>query len=105
VLHGGEGAEAATSGRLLVSHGVFSFEWQAAHWVPMFQFDLRDMSVKPRPRRVVAELAEVFDGWALATWFVHPNSWLHGRRPVELLDTHLEAVLEAARGDRYVANG
>ena len=105
VLHGCDGAHDATLGKLLVTHDVFSFEWRQAHWIPLFQFDLRDMSIKPRPRRVVAELAEVFDGWALALWFSHPNHWLRNRRPVVVLDSSLTSVLGAARADRFIADG
>jgi len=104
VLHGGEGADTATLGRLVITHGAFSFEWQANDWVPMFQFDLRDMSIKLRPRRVVAELAEVFDGWALAAWFAHPNRWLRNRRPLDVLDSSLTSVLDAARADRLIVD-
>lgn len=105
VLHGCEGAHDQTLGKLLVTHDVFSFEWREVHWVPMFQFDLRDMSIKPRPRRVVAALADVFDGWALAMWFSHPNHWLRNRRPVDVLDSSLTSVLAAARADRFIAEG
>lgn len=105
VLHGCDGARDQTLGKLLLTHDVFSFEWRALQWVPMFQFDLRDMSIRPRPHRVVAELAEVFDGWALAMWFSHPNHWLRNRRPVDVLDSSLTSVLEAARADRFIANG
>ena len=105
VLHGCDGAHDQTLGKLLVTHDIFSFVWREVHWVPMFQFDLRDMSVKPRPRRVVAELAEVFDGWALAMWFSQPNHWLRNRRPVDMLDVSLTAVLRAACSDRFTANG
>lgn len=105
VLHGCDGAHDQTLGKLLVTHDIFSFEWRAVHWVPMFQFDLRDMSVKPRPQRVVAELAHVFDGWALAMWFSQPNHWLRNRRPVDVLDVTLTGVLRAARADRFIANG
>ena len=105
VLHGAEGAHDATLGKLLVTHDVFSFEWREVHWVPMFQFDLRDMSVRPRPQRVIVELGEVFDGWALAMWFSQPNHWLRGRRPVDVLDSSLTGVLAAARADRFIASG
>ena len=105
VLHACDGAHDATLGKLLVTHAVFSFEWRGLHWVPMFQFDIRDMSIRPRPQRVVAELADVFDGWGLAVWFSHPNDWLDGRRPVDLLDSSLTSVLRAARADRFIADG
>lgn len=105
VLQGLEGAPEETLGKLLVTDEVFSFEWRTVHWVPLFQLDLRDMSIKPRPRRVAAELSDVFDGWALAVWFCHPNARLRNQRPVDLLDSRLSSVLSAARADRFVAAG
>jgi hypothetical protein len=91
--------------RLIVSGEIFSFQWHHTYWVPMFQFELRDLSIKPGPRQVHAELASVFDGWTLAVWFAQPNSWLNERKPVDLLDSDLADVLEAARADRFIATG
>lgn len=91
--------------RLIARHEIFAFEWRETLWVPMFQFDPHDLSVRPGPRHVLAELAPVFDGLALAMWFAQPNGWLHGARPVDLLDTQLDLVLLAAGADRIVANG
>ena len=71
----------------------------------MFQFDLRDLSTKHGPRQVLNELGTAFDGWELAVWFVQPNSWLNDRSPVDLLNTQLSAVLEAARADRFIVTG
>ena len=86
---------------------VFAFQWRQTFWVPMFQFDLRDLSVKPNhnARRVLTELAGEFDGWALALWFAEPNHGLHGARPVDVLNAKLPDVLQAARSDRFIAAG
>ena len=84
---------------------VFSFEWQQVFWVPMFQFAGPDLAPKPAVRQVLGELAEVFDGWSLATWFCLPNCWLKDERPIDLLDTRLAFVLAAARVDRFIASG
>ncbi len=107
-------------GRLLADHGpggfislaslladeeIFGFAHREMVWVPMFQFDLGDCSLKPAPRRVRAELGEEFDGWTIAAWFVEPNQWLGEQRPVDLLESKLAAVLQAARADRFVAAG
>ena len=89
--------------KLIVSGAVFGFDWNNTFWIPMFQFDLSDLSVKPAPQRVRAELAHAFDGWSLAAWFAEPNAWLNHRRPVDLLDSKLWEVLEAARADRFIA--
>jgi hypothetical protein len=94
-----------TLARLIVSGAIFSFEWQDGFWIPMFQFDLHDLSVRPGPQQVLAELAADFDGWSLAVWFAKPNSWLADRRPVDLLASNLDAVRQAARADRFIAAG
>ena len=91
--------------KLMVSGAIFSFEWGGAHWIPMFQFNLADLTVKPAARSVVTELNTIFDGWSLAEWFTQPNDWLAGRTPVDLIDSDLPVVLDAARADRFIANG
>lgn len=91
--------------RQIVSRDIFSFEWQSHFWVPMFQFDHADMSVRQEVRRVVHELASVLDNWALAQWFTQPNEWLKNRRPVDMVHSHFSYVLDAARADRFVATG
>jgi hypothetical protein len=90
---------------LIATSQVFGFEWRGTLWVPMFQFDLRDLSVRPSARMVLAELGAGFDGWARAAWFARPNSWLERHKPVDLMGSDLAAVLSAARADRFVAVG
>lgn len=104
-LQGSRSGDYVSLTRLIVSGQIFSFGWHHTFWVPMFQFEPRDLSVKPGPRQVLDELAGAFDGWQLANWFAQPNSWLHDRRPVELLDSNLAAVVQAARADRFIATG
>lgn len=89
--------------RFIARHDIFAFEWRETRWIPMFQFDPDDLSIRPGPQHVLAELAPVFDGLALAMWFAQPNGWLHGARPVDLLDTHLDRVILAAGADRSAA--
>ena len=91
--------------RFIAQHEIFAFQWRDSFWIPMFQFDLQDLSIRTGPRRVLAELESVFDGWALAVWFAQGNSWLHGHRPVDLIETDLDSVLQAACADRFIANG
>ena len=91
--------------KLMMSGAIFSFEWGGAHWIPMFQFNLADLSVKPAAQSVLTELNMTFDGWALAEWFTQPNDWLAGRLPVDVIDSDLPVVLDAARADRFIANG
>lgn len=94
-----------TLARLVASNAVFGFEWLSTLWIPMFQFKLRDLSIKPGAQLVMAELGASFDGWARAAWFALPNSWLNDRRPVDLMDTDLNEVLGVARIDRFIAEG
>lgn len=98
-------ADLSSLAGLIVSGGIFSFEWRNTLWVPMFQFEPCDLSIKQGPRKVLGELATVFERWTLAAWFAQPNSWLKGLRPVDLLDSNLPAVFAAARADRFVAAG
>ncbi len=91
--------------RLIASGEVFCFEWRSSLWIPMFQFDRDDLSIKPGARQVLSELSTVFDGWTIAVWFAQRNSWLNEQRPVDLLDSNLPLVLQAARADRYIAAG
>ena len=89
--------------RLIVSGELFGFEWGGTFWVPMFQFDLRDLSIKISAQRVQIQLAPAFDGWKRAVWFARPNAGLNGRPPVDVLDIDLPAVLAAARAERFTS--
>ena len=91
--------------RWIVDQRVVSFEWQAQRFVPVFQFDLSDMTIQPGTTAVLAELAGTFDDWEIAAWFAEPSTWLQGRPPVDVLAFDSTAVLDAARADRFVAHG
>lgn len=97
--------DVASLGRAMASAEICSFEWRSAFWIPMFQFDLDNLSFKAGPRQIMRELQGVFDGWLLTVWFAQPNSWLEGHKPVDVLASNLPAVIEAARADRFVALG
>ena len=90
-------------GELVALGVVFGFEWQQAFWVPMFQFEPRDLSVKRGPRQVLAALGSGFDGWKLATWFVRPCPTLNACPPIERLDADVPGVLSAIRADGSIA--
>lgn len=66
---------------------------------PLFQFDEQH-----RPRRLIQSVISVFGShkaaWKLALWFTSASGWLPEQaRPVDLLDTHPDAVLIAAQRD------
>jgi hypothetical protein len=89
--------------RLMADKEVFFFRWRNAAWLPLAQFRLRDLTIDDSMWQASHELGEHHDGWETAAWFVCPNDWLHGQRPVDLVDRDLDAVLQAARADRFVA--
>jgi hypothetical protein len=84
---------------------LICFEWDCKLWLPWFQFDRESLDLLPGPASVINELAPVFDGWEMASWFAQPNLWLGNGRPIDLLDASLLPVLGAARADRFVAGG
>jgi hypothetical protein len=86
---------------LVMSGEVFGFEWRDTFWVPMFQFDQRDMSVKQGPKQVRLALDMEFDRWALSAWFAQGNGCLRGKRPVDVITPNLSAVVAAACMDRH----
>ncbi|CCG02207.1 hypothetical protein [Blastococcus saxobsidens] len=87
---------AATANRLRNQRKAFAVEVDGAQRFPGFQF-----GGNGRPRPVIADvLAAVGDrlsGWELALWFTGSSDWLGGERPVDVLDSDSELVVEAAR--------
>ncbi|MDM0001070.1 DUF2384 domain-containing protein [Variovorax sp. J22P240] len=105
-LQSGRGTgDHASLSRSIASGEILCFEWNQSVWVPAFQLDRRGLGARTETRRVLAELSGVFDGWSATQWFVAPNAWLGDRIPLERMDTHLDAVLDAARADRFAAMG
>jgi len=98
-----QSSELISLARLVAEHWIFGFAWRDTFWVPMFQFELRSLTIRPECRLVLFELSKSFDEWGIATWFTCPNTWLDNKKPVELLDSDFSAVLDAARTDRFVA--
>lgn len=92
----------ATLARSIVAGEILSFDWNRTIWVPAFQLDPDSLTAGSATRRVLAELSGAFDGWSAAQWFVAPNAWLRECTPLELLETRLDAVLDAARADHFI---
>lgn len=89
--------DAVSLARLVFTGEMFGFGWRGSLWVPMFQFDPGDLSVRPGPQQVRAELPQDWPGWALASWFAAPNAHLGGRRPTDSLESDLVGAVRAAR--------
>jgi len=72
--------------------------------IPVFQFGSPDLHIRPVVQAVLAELGSVFDDWEIAVWFAQPNAWLHQQRPLDLAASDDDAVIDAARADRFIAH-
>ncbi|MDQ6684347.1 MAG: hypothetical protein M3Z16_04400, partial [Pseudomonadota bacterium] len=77
--------------RLIANEDLFYFQWRGAKWIPMVQFHLDDLSINNFIRKIRRELGDDRDGWEAASWFVCPNDWLSGQRPVDLVDRDPDA--------------
>lgn len=63
---------------------------------PKFQFE--DGRPRRTVQRVLAEFADRKSPWKLALWFTSSNGWLPDQsRPVDLLESDPEGVVQAAR--------
>jgi hypothetical protein len=91
--------------RWIVAREVVQFWCHGETQFPLFQFDLADMSLRPRARQVIQELSPAFDDLGLAHWFIRPNSLLADAAPVDHLAHDPHAVVAAARADRFVMLG
>ena len=87
----------ASLAKRMASHEVLSFSWRGMHWVPMFQFDLRDLSLRRSPQQLLEACGAKFDGWALSCWLTTPSDELDGERPLDILDTDLPGLCALAR--------
>ena len=84
-----------------ISEGqLLALRWRGNIWLPMFQLKARDLTIKPGPLQVRAQLPALWTPWATAAWFTQPNHRLGGQAPVDLLDLDLRAVYNAARSWR-----
>ena len=91
--------------RWIVERRVVSFERHGEHLLPMFQFGRADMTVHRHVSTILDEFRGTFDDWDLATWFALPNARLGDDAPVDVLPLDPDAVLHAARVDRFIARG
>jgi Protein of unknown function (DUF2384) len=91
-----QAGNAVSLAKLVYTGQIFGFEWRYKLWIPMFQFDADTLALMPGAQRVRSSLPPLWSEWLLAFWFAAPNDQLDGRRPVDLLESDLDAVLLAA---------
>ncbi|KIQ26145.1 hypothetical protein RT97_23100 [Variovorax paradoxus] len=89
----------------IVDRDVISFQWQLRTVLPLFQFDLSTVTPRPGVTAVIRELIPTLSDWDACLWFVAPNAWLADASPLEAISRDASAVLDAARGERYLLRG
>lgn len=91
-------------GRAIAAGEVIGLQWAGQHWLPVFQFERGDISLRPPVRLLLAELAGLLDEEERIQWFVQPNPWLDSASPLQLLATDFARVHDAARALRFACN-
>ena len=75
---------------------IWSVPYKGQQLWPGFQFD-KDGQPHAVIAEVLAALPKAASPWGRTLWFVSANGWLDGERPVDLLASRTEDILEAAR--------
>jgi hypothetical protein len=88
--------------RWIVDREVISLEWQARTVLPRFQFDLPTMTPRTSVSTVFRELIPALTDWEICLWLVTPNAWLANTSPLDAIASDPAAVVDAARGERYL---
>lgn len=87
----------ATASTLKRRGKIFPVRYDDRDQYPRFQFDLEEGKPHPVIAGVLKRFGRKLQGWQIALWFVSNNGWLPGdAKPVDLLATAPDAVLEAA---------
>ncbi|MDR3370946.1 hypothetical protein [Rhodoferax sp.] len=90
-------------GGWLIKRQVIGLEWHSKLWMPLFQFNPSDMSLRAGLAGILAELVVVYNDWDLAGWFAKPNAWLSDGLPADALAVAAPQVLWAARAEHSAA--
>src|SRR5262249_29529643 len=91
--------------RWIVDGRIIRFEQRHRWFIPVFQLSLPEVTPRLAVGMAVAELQGAFDENEIVQWFASRNAWLGGARPAELARCRPKAIVQAARADRFVANG
>lgn len=96
------GVGLAELARFIARRELISLDWGGHRWLPVFQFEDGDVTVRESVSALVEELSVALDDWELTQWFVDPNSWLNGATPLQLVHDDFARVHDAARALRFV---
>ncbi|MGY3230848.1 hypothetical protein ACVWWJ_002332 [Luteibacter sp. HA06] len=88
-----------TRGRIFAINlnGADLFPWYGLQLVK--EDDKWVLEPKPALEKVLKVLKVELSGWEIAEWFASHNGYLSGERPIDVLDTDLEAVVRAAEAE------
>ncbi len=81
----------AIASRWTAEKKIFSIRYENKTLYPKFQF--KDGNPIPAIARVLELFPDHFTGWDIAFFFTSPNSYLDGRKPVDLLKADPEKVV------------
>jgi hypothetical protein len=91
--------------RWIVGRSVIHFERNGQMLLPLFQFNVDDMSILAPVQSTLAHLNPTLDADETARWFVTPNPALGGDQPVRRFSNDAESVVDAARSYRLMEAG
>jgi hypothetical protein len=74
---------------------IFSVRFEGKTWFPRFQF--QDGRPIPAVAAVIKAFPKHSTGWDLAFFFTNPNSYIEGRKPIEILKSDPERVKSLAQ--------
>jgi hypothetical protein len=86
---------AAIASRWVSEKRIFSLPFAGKIWFPRFQF--RDGRPIPAISKVIRMFPDHSSGWDLAYFFTTPNSFIGGRKPLELLSEGSKRLESLAR--------
>lgn len=79
---------------------IFAIDIDGVDYFPDYGLDEKN-GFRPVPglEPIIRLLSNKRDGWGIAYWFVSPNGYLRGKRPLDLIKTAPEKVFEAAKNE------
>jgi hypothetical protein len=81
---------------------IFAINIQGVDHFPAYGFrkveHANTLTLEPKPimATLIASFGNECSHWRLAEWLASPNGYLHGKRPMDLLDCEPDRVVKAA---------
>jgi len=79
---------------------IFSAEHEGAEYFPLYALDARANYLPfPAVKEILSVFGEVISIWGIASWFAGVNSFLDDQRPLDLLASCPNDVIDAAKDE------